>query len=85
MTTVEGKAFLSKTIDIDDKQFVGCKFTNCALRYKGGQVEWDKDTTFISCRWEFLAAAKRMIDVLSLVGTTNLDTFDSMGNSFSTR
>lgn len=37
---------LPELIDIDDKRFIGCKLTNCTLRViRGGQVEWDKDTT----------------------------------------
>lgn len=72
MTTVERKAFFSMTIDIDNKRFVSCKFTNCALRYKGGQVEWDKDTTFISCQWDFLDDAGRTVKVLNIAHTDPL-------------
>jgi hypothetical protein len=68
MTTEKGQSFLSKTIDLDNKRFIGCKFSNCALRYKGGQVEWDQDTSFVSCRWEFFDAAKRTIDVMNMIG-----------------
>lgn len=68
MTTEKGQSFFSRTIDIDNKSFVSCKFSNCTLRYKGGQVEWDKDTSFVSCRWEFLDAAKRTIDVMNMIG-----------------
>jgi hypothetical protein len=66
MLTEESRAFFSQTIDLDDKRFVGCKFTNCTLRYKGGQVEWDKNTAFIGCRWHFLDAADRTVKVLNI-------------------
>ena len=73
MTTVKGETIFGQTIDLDNKRFVGCKFTNCTLRYKGGQVEWDKNTIFISCRWDFLDDAGRTVKVLNIAHTDPTD------------
>jgi hypothetical protein len=84
MFTIERKPFFSGIVDLDDKRFVGCKLTNCTLRYKGGQVEWDQDTTFINCRCEFLDAAERTIGVWDVARSGDLTNFHWANNSFST-
>jgi hypothetical protein len=66
MLTEKSGTFFSQTVDLDDKRFISCKFTNCTLRYKGGQFEWDEHTSFIGCRWDFLDAAYRTIKVLNI-------------------
>ncbi len=59
MLTEKGVTFNSAVVDLDNKRFLGCKFLNCTLRYAGGELEWDKDTTFVSCHWDFFHSAKR--------------------------
>jgi len=83
MLAEKGKTFFSVTIDLDNKRFIGCKFTNCALRYKGGQVEWDKNTSFIGCRWDFLEAAERTIKVRNTASSGDLIDFHWSGEAFS--
>ena len=84
MTAVKGQAFLGETVDLDNKRFVGCKFTNCTLRYEGSQCEWDKDTVFVACRWYFVGAAQRTVYVFNTVHPSNMDNFHWSGISFST-
>jgi hypothetical protein len=81
--TVKGDAVFGRTVDLDNKRFLGCKFTNCTLRYKGGQLEWDKDTAFISCQWEFLEAAKRTVKVRDAAQSGDLINFHWSGEAFS--
>lgn len=73
MLTEQDKTFFDDLIELDDKLFIRCKFTNCTLRYKGGQTEWDKDTVFIGCRWEFLGTAERTVKVHNLAATDPLN------------
>jgi hypothetical protein len=82
VTKIANREFFSQTIDMDDKRFLGCKFTNCRLRYTGGQCEWDKNTTFISCSWNFFDAADRTIKVRNIMSSA-VD-FDLANESFST-
>lgn len=83
MTTIKGQTILSGDVNLDDKRFIGCKFTNCTLWYKGGQVEWDKDTTFIGCRWQFLDAALRIINVRDAAISGDLINFHWSSQPFS--
>ena len=81
MRTEKGKSFFSETIDIDDKSFVGCKFSNCTFRYKGGQCEWDENTSFVSCRWQFFDAANRTVNVTNMIGNS-MSNFTLSGSAF---
>ena len=84
MLNVNAETVLSAIIDMDNKKFVGCKLTNCTLRYAGGQVEWDKNTTFIGCRWDFFDSAKRTVNVLNISSIGALGSFDWANEAFST-
>ena len=81
ITEVTNKTRTNAIIHMDDKRFFGCVFTACTLRYAGGQCEWDKNTTFDKCTWEFLDSAQRTIQVLGL-GTSG--SFSMKGRDFFT-
>jgi len=79
---VKDRVLSNAVIDMDNIRFFGCKFTNCTLRYKGGQCEWDRNTTFVGCHWDFLDAAKRTVDVIQATGGSSV--FSWASNHFST-
>lgn len=68
---IHDENFRDAVIDMDSKRFFGCIFTNCTLRYAGGQCEWDKNTTFSGCAWQFIDGAIRTKQVLDLIQMSN--------------
>jgi hypothetical protein len=70
LAEVADKTYLAAIIDMDNKWFVRCKLTNCTLRYAGSQCEWDANTSFIQCIWEFKDAARRTTAIFMLGGNT---------------
>ena len=63
---IKNESFSRIIVDLDNKRFFGCKFTNCTLRYAGGQCEWDQNCAFESCSWELIGAAARTLRILGL-------------------
>ncbi len=35
--TIENEVFTKVPVEMDDKRFLGCKFSGCTLRYEGGK------------------------------------------------
>jgi hypothetical protein len=68
---IQNEVFSNAVIDMDNKRFFGCKFTNCSLRYAGGECDWDEHTRFTSCTWDLTGAAKRTVDFLLRTGRIN--------------
>jgi len=66
---MENEVFTNVVVEMDDKRFLGCKFSGCTLRYEGGECSWD-DTTIIdpSCRWEISGTAARIVKLLARGG-----------------
>jgi len=67
--TIENEVFSNVAVEMDNKRFLGCKFSGCILRYEGGECSWD-DKTIIdpSCRWEVSGTAARIVKLLSRGG-----------------
>jgi hypothetical protein len=67
--TIESEVFTNVAVEMDDKRFLGCKFSGCTLRYEGGECSWD-DKTIIdpSCRWEISGTAARIVNLLARGG-----------------
>lgn len=87
ITQKQNETFRDAIIDMDGKRFFACVFTNCQLRYAGGQCEWDKHTSFTGCTWEFVDSARRTKQVLDLLQMPNLSgsgVFSLKGREFST-
>ena len=82
LTEVANKTQISTVIDMDNKRFVRCKFTDCTLRYAGGQCEWDNNAAFIQCSWEFKDAARRTAEIFML--GLNTGDFTCAGRNFAT-
>ncbi len=69
MTEVKNERFVNAVIDVDDKRFVGCKFSGCILRYKGGEWESNGSNTLDDrCTWRFEDAALRTANLLRIIG-----------------
>ncbi len=67
ITQIQNDTFRDAIIDMDSKRFFSCVFTNCRLRYAGGQCEWDKNTIFTRCTWEFVDSALRSKQIFDLI------------------
>jgi hypothetical protein len=67
--TIENEVFTNVAVEMDDKRFLGCKFSGCTLRYEGGECSWD-DKTIIdpSCRWEISGTAAKIVSLLARGG-----------------
>ena len=67
--TIVDEMFTNVAVEMDDKRFLGCKFSGCTLRYEGGECSWD-DKTIIdsSCRWEISGTAARIVKLLTRGG-----------------
>ena len=61
----DGKSFVAKALDVDDKSFVNCKFKRCTLTYSGGNPPTLNGCSFEDCSWKFDAAAARTLGFLS--------------------
>ena len=88
ITEIKNKSFSARNVvNMDSKRFFGCKFSNCILRYTGGQCEWDKNTSFDRCTWEFLDSALRTKQILNFIQMLNLNapgSFSLVGKDFFT-
>jgi hypothetical protein len=67
--TIENEVFTNVAIEMDDKRFLGCKFSGCTLRYEGGECSWDDKTIIApSCSWEISGTAARIVKLLARGG-----------------
>jgi hypothetical protein len=67
LEVVQNEVASHKTIVMDDKHFVGCKYTECKLIYGGGETQ-STDSVFEKCPIVFSGAAQRTIGVLVSLG-----------------
>lgn len=56
-----GKTFSDTTEVIDGNQYVECRFENCQLVYRGGDIPTINKCHFVTCRWQFEDAAERTL------------------------
>jgi hypothetical protein len=61
MERIQGKTFEGKTIKLDGKEFVSCKFHNCELVYSGTGSVGLKDSAITSCRFTLEGAAEENV------------------------
>ena len=71
MQSVHMQRFTNSVVDMDGKSFTSCEFVNCTLRYKGGECEWDKYTTFSGCSLALQDAAQRTARFLQHQGVVS--------------
>jgi len=67
MQVVENQVVSGKTITIDEKSFVNCRYQDCTLLYGGGDYAWAQ-TTFENCRLTLTGPAQRTVSLLGSVG-----------------
>jgi hypothetical protein len=67
MQTIENQVSSGKTITLDEKHFINCRFTDCKLVYSGGDYGWT-DTTFENCQVTLAGAAQRTATLLGSFG-----------------
>lgn len=67
MELIENQEVSGKTIAIDEKHFVNCKYKNCTLIYSGGDFSW-VNTTFEACQISLAGSAQRTANFLGSFG-----------------
>jgi hypothetical protein len=67
MQTIENEVASGKTISMDDKNFVNCRFSNCKLIYSGGDCTW-VTSAFPDCQIMLSGAAQRTAAFLAGFG-----------------
>ena len=67
MLPVDNDVVEGKTIFLDDRYFVNCKFTKCSLIYAGGDFGW-QGAEFIERRISLRGPEDRTIKFLENVG-----------------
>lgn len=53
------KTFSDVTEALDGNQYFNCRFENCQIIYRGGQLPGVNGCHFQDCRWQFEDAADR--------------------------
>ena len=52
---------------LDGNEYVNCKFTNCALTYRGGGLPTISGCSFEDCRWQLEDASERTLVFLRAI------------------
>ena len=60
--TIEGEA-----VTLDGKHFIDCSFVNCVLKYRGGEVVFER-THLRGCRHVFYGQARLTLQYIQTVG-----------------
>lgn len=56
-----GKTFSSASETIDGNTYTDCRFDNCKLVYRGGEMPRISGCHFENCQWQFEDAAERTL------------------------
>ena len=67
MQKFTGQEFVGVTVDLDGKHFERCRFTNCKLIYRGGEIPIFTETSGDAGAWEMADAADRTLNFLRLM------------------
>ena len=59
-----GKTFSSASETIDGNTYTDCRFENCKLLYRGGDMPRISGCHFENCQWQFEDAAERTLVLL---------------------
>jgi hypothetical protein len=60
--------FTGRVVLLDGRSFIGCTFTRCLLRYRGGAIRIEGKTEVVDCQPEFAGSAKRTVELLAVFG-----------------
>ena len=58
---LSGKTLSNATEVIDGNQYTDCRFENCKLVYRGGDLPKISGSHFENCNWQFEDAAERTL------------------------
>jgi hypothetical protein len=58
---VTGQTFSSATEVVDGNRYVECRFDNCTMIYRGGEIPHITGCQFDGCNWRFEDAAERTL------------------------
>jgi len=78
MQVVENEVVLGKTITVDEKHFVNCRYKNCTIIYSGGDFGWT-NTTFEGCALTLAGSAQKTVNLLTLFGVIKPPTTGNVG------
>lgn len=67
MQLVENEVVSGKTIAVDEKHFVNCRYKNCMVLYSGGDFGWN-NTTFENCQLTLAGSAQKTANLLTFFG-----------------
>ena len=67
MQVVDNEVVSGKTITIDEKHFINCRYKNCTMIYSGGEFGW-VNTSFDNCQITLAGAAQRTATLLGNFG-----------------
>lgn len=67
MEIVKGGYFEGELVELDGRHFIDCTFTDCILKYSGGDVRFDT-STMSACRHVFYGRARATLHYLQRVG-----------------
>ncbi len=67
MEVVENQVVTGKTITIDEKHFVNCRYSSCVVIYGGGEFGW-VNTTFENCQITLSGPAQKTAAFLGFFG-----------------
>jgi len=67
MEIVSNEVISGKTVTMDEKHFVSCKFKDCKLIYSGGDCQW-MESTFENCQIVLSGSAQRTAAFLGNFG-----------------
>lgn len=73
MQIVENEVVSGKTVAIDEKHFVNCRYKDCIVLYSGGDFGW-VNTFFENCRINLAGAAQKTANLLTFFGVLKLPT-----------
>ncbi len=63
--TFENQTFTNEDINLDFNEFVGCRFEQCAMVFRGlGVVQMD-ECEFVDCQWTLVDAAAKTVNLLT--------------------
>ena len=72
MQLIENENLTHKTITLDGRHFIGCRYENCQVFYSGGDYELT-DTTLTNCQITLLGPAMRTAGLLGRIHTKSAE------------
>ena len=68
MNIVRSEKRTGDVVILDDCHFINCDFSECQLRYSGGECKVEDSVIDLGCQIEFFGAAKNTVGLLEQLG-----------------